>query len=89
MEVDGESNSLTEGERRQPEAANRARGEEKCTVNVRLIVRLLWVLLSLLLMLGAALGFVDAENLERLRPVLAALVRPATERLCNGYVESG
>ena len=39
------------------------------------MVRLLWVLLSLLLVLGAALGFVDVESLEKLKPLLAALVR--------------
>ena len=79
MEVVGESNGLTEDVHQQQEAtpgiiANRARGQS-CTPNGRLIVRLLWVLLSLLLVLGAALGFVDVESLERLRPVLVALVR--------------
>ena len=49
--------------------------EQSCTPNGRLIPRLLWVLLSLLLVLGAALGFVDVESLERLKPLLAALVR--------------
>ena len=49
--------------------------ERGCTPNGQLVVRLLWVLLSLLLVLGAALGFVDVESLERLKPLLAALVR--------------
>ena len=49
--------------------------ERSCTPNGRLVVRLLWVLLSLLLVLGAALGFVDVESLEKLKPLLAALVK--------------
>ena len=73
MEVVGESNGLT-GEDHQQRREVGAR-EQSCTPNGRLVVRLLWVLLSLLLVLGAALGFVDVESLEKLKPLLAALVR--------------
>ena len=73
MEVVGESNGLT-GEDHQQRGEAGAR-ERSCTPNGRLVVRLLWVLLSLLLVLGAALGFVDVESLEKLKPLLAALVR--------------
>ena len=73
MEVVGESNGLT-GEDHQQRGGVGVR-ERSCTPNGRLVVRLLWVLLSLLLVLGAALGFVDVESLEKLKPLLAALVR--------------
>ena len=70
MEIEGEAHGLADERDRTEERRASVCGRQSTTV-----IRALWLILSALLLTGVALGFLDAEALERLRPVLTALAQ--------------
>ena len=70
MEIEGEAHGLADERDRTEERRASVCGRKSTTVT-----HALWLILSALLLTGVALGFLDAEALERLRPVLTALAQ--------------